>query len=641
MKLNKWVVKSVLAFVFGSSNTLMADEKISKPNILWLTFEDTSAYELSIYGNKDIKQPNLEQLAREGLVFSQMSSTGSQCSPARSSLISGHYATRYSADHHRAKVENSPKRLFFPQLLKQAGYFTSNNTKQDYNGIFKDGQLANIWTEFKKGASYNSPNRGENQPFFSVFNAGITHMSRLASFTTESRRDFKQSAGVNSQANPEYLPNLPEITSDYQFHLEGVKDIDDWVKLFIDDLKRKDLFDDTIIFVFSDHGGSSPRGKGFLYQSTSLTVPFVAYVPEKYQHLVPSEKGLTDKLVSFIDLGPTVLSLAGIDTPAEMEGQAFLGEKANHDRKLNFSFRTNQDRHFDPWRGVTNGTYSYIKTYLPRKPIQLRNDFQWGMPANIALDDFAKTDAGKMIKQQWYQPKQSEYLYHLPSDEFEESDLSNNTKHKKKLQEMSDIVSDHIREIADLGFIPVELKQGENFKLWQTGKHDLQKLHELVERVSVADSSDIPMFDEALKHPLPTIRFWGAQGYAELAAEGALKSTPKAIIEASKDPQPVVATIAREALVYLNYPGALDLLLSVEETNQRRSSLETLSYLNPEKLKPELAKIKQYVSNRDYLILSSALGVISATEIANKKQLKKGLKVNKNRRPLSPKPEKI
>ncbi|MDO6718737.1 sulfatase-like hydrolase/transferase [Psychrosphaera sp. 1_MG-2023] len=612
-----------------------------RPNILWLTFEDTSAYELSLYGNKDAKQPNIDALAASSLVFQQATSNAPYCSPARSTLISGNYATSYGADHHRAAVDASPSRMYFPSLLKDAGYFTSNNKKRDYNVKLSKTELAQIWSEFDKKATYNSPKRKSDQPFFSVFNGHMTHMSRLTSYTSAQRRDFSQSAGVSSDAKPDYLPDLPEVKSDHQFHLEGVVDVDSWVKFFIDDLKAKGLYEDTIIFVYSDHGGSSPMGKGFLSFRHSLQVPLVIHVPTKFKHLVPTNvETLQNKQVSFVDFGPTVLSLAGIPTPKEMRGQAFLGELENHTRQYNHSFRTNQEDHFDPWRGVSDGRYHFVQTYLKRKPIMLRNDFQWGMPSNIALDEFAKTKSGQVFRRKYYSFKRGEYLYDTKTDPLEQTPLRNLTAEQIAVHsELTAQVSRFIRETKDLGFVPVEFKKDKQFEQWLAADFNYNKLYDLVELVSTVSLNNVPELTKLIDDKSPVIRFWAVQGFAELAAQGVLKSVPKRFIEVANKDHSAVSAVALETLVYLEQKGAVEALIKNDSKLQKRSALETIAYLRPELLLSHVRRLEQSNLNKTTVkVIKSALGVIKATAIASKKQLKDGIAVNKERRELYPLP---
>lgn len=626
-------------FVLLCTATACDAKQPQRPNILWLTFEDTSAYELSVYGNQSAKTPNLEALANEGLVFNNASSNAPYCSPARTSLISGSYATTLGADHHRATVSAPASRLYFPELMKSAGYFTTNNKKKDYNVKLGKKKLSAIWDEDGDNASYNSANRKEGQPFFSVFNFFGTHMSRLTSYTTEDRRNFQESAGVAATARPSYLPELSEVASDHQFHLEGVVDTDTWVGFFIDDLKARDLYENTIIFIYSDHGGSSPLGKGYLSQSRSLQVPLIIHVPEQYQHLIPySADELENKQVSFIDFGPTVLSLAGVKTPIEMQGQPFLGEFSNHNRKYNYSFRTNQETHFDPWRGVTDGQYSYVKTYLKRKPIMLRNDFQWGMPANIALDDYAQSEKGSEFTSALYGVKQGEYLYDLREDIYEELNIASNQTHETKLNEFRKTVSAHIRQTKDLGFIPVTFKQGKPFKEWSRPDFKLEELHNLAELVSEVSVDDINELTTHLKSDHEVIRFWAAQGFAELAASGTLKDVPDILHKTASEDHPAVSAVALEALVYTQTPGALEQLLNNESADHRRSALETLAHLRPNQLLAEKELLAKSLDRNLWKILQQALGLKTAREIVTKQQKKKGLEVNRERRPLTPLP---
>lgn len=642
MKNFKCVLK--IASIFSSLSLLLISNisfAEQRPNILWLTFEDTSAYELSLYGNKDAKQPNIDALAASSLVFQQAISNAPYCSPARSTLISGEYATSFGADHHRAAVDASPSRMYFPSLLKAAGYFTSNNKKRDYNVKLSKAELGQIWSEFDNKATYNSQKRKADQPFFSVFNGHMTHMSRLTSYTTAERRDFSRSAGVSNDAKPNYLPDLPEVNSDHQFHLEGVVDVDSWVKFFVDDLKAKGLYEDTIIFVYSDHGGSSPMGKGFLSFRHSLQVPLVIHVPTKFKHLVPKNvEALQNKQVSFVDFGPTALSLAGIVPPKEMRGQAFLGAHENHSRQYNYSFRTNQEDHFDPWRGVSDGRYHFVQTYLKRKPIMLRNDFQWGMPSNIALDEFAKTKAGQVFRRKFYSFKRGEYFYDTKTDPLEQTPLLELTAEQKaKHNELTSQVSRFIRDTKDLGFVPVEFKKDKQFEHWLAADFNYNKLYDLVELVSNVTLNDVPELTKLIDDKSPVIRFWAVQGFAELAAQGILKSVPKRFIELANNDHSTVSAVALETLVYMKQKGAVQALIKNDSKLQQRSALETIAYLHPELLLTQVRHLEQSAINKTTVkVVKSALGFISATDIATKKQVKNGLEVNKERRKLSPLP---
>ena len=379
----------IIALALLIINAFTYSQDTVKPNILFLVIEDTSPFLFPLYGNQDIQTPNIDYLAENGIMFTNAFSNGPQCSPARSSLISGSYATTYGNDWHR-NPHIVPQQYFFPQYLREAGYFTVNAGKTDYN-VTKEVQEKNYpltWDlnsgnikKSKKNVSYNDTLRG-NKPFFAQFNNNTTHMSRITSGSVENRE--KTIINPDLILLPPHVPDLPAIRDDYALHLDGVVSADKWVGLFIDDLKERNLLDNTIIFFFSDHGGCLPRGKAFPYE-TGFRAPLVVFTPEQWEHLLPGEVGQkTDRLVEFTDFGPTVLSIAGIKPPEHLQGKAFMGNYATDERDYSYCFRTNTGFHFDPSRSVLDGDFQYIKYYTPYKIHAVKQAFQWGMPGQQA-----------------------------------------------------------------------------------------------------------------------------------------------------------------------------------------------------------------------------------------------------------------
>lgn len=262
-------------------------KKTKRPNILWLTFEDTSAYEFGCYGNGDVHTPNADSLAARGIQFMNAWSVAPQSSAARSSLITGCYSSTYGMDIHPVPYD-TPADIFFPQRLREAGYYCTNNSKTHYNSTTDN---KSCWDECNNKASYNSTKRGKDQPFFAVYNTVTSHMGRIRTFHTDGRRDYTQEGIFPQQLTlPSYVPDLPEVRSDYAGHLEAVQDVDTWLGIFLKDLETRGLEDNTIIFFFSDHGGCVARGKGYLYES-GLKVPMIAYFPPKWRHLANGAKG--------------------------------------------------------------------------------------------------------------------------------------------------------------------------------------------------------------------------------------------------------------------------------------------------------------------------------------------------------------
>ena len=638
------VIKGVV-FLWMLAGTAVYAE--SRPNILWLTIEDTSAYEFGCYGNRDAQTPNVDALAKKGIQFMKAWSTAPHCSPARSTLITGCYATTFGMDNHRRRWD-TPAGIFYPERLRKAGYYCTNNSKTDYNTT-RDHKA--MWDECTAAATYNSAARKEGQPFFAVFNANMTHMSRLTSITLEGRRDFSLE-GLDPAALhlPPHVPDMPAVRSDYAFHLEGVQDVDQWVKIFLDDLETRGLADDTIIIFNSDHGGCLPRGKGFAYES-GLRVPLIVYLPPKFQALAPYQPGTsTDRLVGFVDIAPTLLSLIGLEPPETMQGRAFMGNYEDAPRTLQFAFRTNQEKHYAPSRAVTDGRWKYIRSYLPEKPDGLRNAFQWKMPSNLAWDQYAvdhKTPERAAEHPEWLQPYRSnppEMLFDLKADPYELNNLSDHPQHIQTLEKMRCAVADHIRESNDLGFFPPTTKikaKGVALYDWVRSTHyDLDALCEAAETASRPTLADQKKLTDYLGSPHSEIRFWGANGL------GILGLCPAELKRLVNDPDPSVAAAAAMSCVLGGFPkrGMSAILNGLnknkgEQQDPFYSVLETLSWHPAQRatLQHYRAKI-QAVGGFPAKSLAINFGEIKAQQLFSSSAKKKGITVNRTRRPLIPVP---
>ena len=559
----------------------------AKPNILWLVLEDTSPHQFGCYGSKDVKTPNIDRLAGQGIRFVNASSNAPHCSVARSTLITGSYATTYGMDIHRENYE-TPEHIFFPEYLRQAGYFCTNNDKTDYNTTL-DNQ--SCWDECGKLATYNSLDRKQGQPFFAVFNTAATHMGLVRTITCEGRPDFKD-VGIdkNNIFLPPHVPDLPEVRSDEAYMLQASQESDRWVQAFLDNLKEKGLADNTIVFFYSDHGGCLPRGKGFPFES-GLSIPLIIYMPPAWKNKFEIESGLVDSsLVSFVDFAPTILSMAGIKPPGFMQGRAFMGEYAEAPRKLQFGFRTNQEAyHYDPCRTVTDGHFKYHRNYMPHKPFCLRNLYQWGMPANLAWDEYVMS--GKCTNPAWmqpYQPKSTEMLFDLETDPWELDNLADRPEYAALVERFRGETSKHIRDTKDLGFVfrGIRKKPGGLYQWVRDEDFPLDKLYEAAELASMPLTSDVPKLIGLLKSPYPEIRYWGAIGFSTLGSQKKLNNCPDELRLALNDEVAEVACAAAEALCYLGeFDVGMEKLIQLFKNNfnPAYSSMETLTWYPEQK----------------------------------------------------------
>jgi len=586
-------------------------QKQEKPNFLFLVIEDTSPYLLPVYGNKTIKTPNIDYLAENGVVFTKAYSNAPQCSPARSSLISGSYSTTYGTDVHRNPYV-VPKQYFFPQYLRENGYFTVNAGKKDYNATkaLRQKYLPEVWDRDswyatrmgRPNASYNDKERGD-KPFYAQFNNNTTHMSRMTTVSVNNRKNTK--LNLDSISLPPHVPDLFEVRSDYALHLEGVRDADKWVGIFLDDLKERNLLENTIVFFFSDHGGSLPRGKAFGY-NTGYQVALVVYAPPKWQHLLPSLPGTrSDRLVQFTDFGPTLLSVAGAKPPDHMQGKPFMGEFEAKEREFSYNFRTNTGYHFDPSRTVYNKQFQYIKFYTPYKKHALRQNFQWGMPAQLAWDRHFL--AGKCLPQHrsYYEEKPREMLFDIENDPFCLNNLADNPDYNDELESLQKQVSFHIRESQDVGFFPRDVRDNfskEDISLYnwvRETKYPLDFLHDLVEKASSPTIDDVETFSRLLEHDRPEIRFWAASGLAYLFEQGHYSKVPRlGLRKTLKDDFPSIASTAALALVYAGEvnEGIRALLNQGKENNRYAwSAIENIGSL----LMPYIEEIRSVAESTD------------------------------------------
>lgn len=639
--------------IYSPEASAANNKKKERPNILWVTFEDTSSYEFGCYGNKDVHTPNADSLAAQGIQFMNAWSVAPQSSPARSSLITGCYAPTYGMDVHPVSYD-TPADIFFPQRLREAGYYCTNNSKTHYNSTNNNKAC---WDECTKTASYNSPKRGKGQPFFAVFNTVTSHMGRVRTFHTDGRRDYtKEGIYTELLTLPSYVPDLPEVRSDYAGHLEAVQDVDTWLGFFLKDLKDKGLDDNTIIFFFSDHGGCVPRGKGYLYES-GLKVPLIAYFPEKWKHLANGKSGKDNSLVNFTDLGPTVLSLAGVKPTKNMQGKAIFGEYASkEERKVQFAFAANQLHHFMPVRAVTDGHIKYMRSYIPYRQFALRNYYQWGMPSNKAWDKLVLGNHN--TNPDWaltFDAHPAEMLFDLDKDPGELHDLSSSPEYAEVLAKMRKELSNHIRSTHDLGFfLPTSRTGHVLYDVVRKEKYPMEELYKLVEAAGIGDIASLPLFEKAIASSHRDMRFWGAVGYAELAHKKQISQCPQALADLLKDEDPYVASEAAYAAAYLGKPqeGIARLINPAKEEDRKigYSSLECIS-LDPtmrDYIRQFLPQLKEAAEtlprkkNEDSGLMARGilvnLGELDIKLLHGPEAYKEGLKLNHGRRPMVPLP---
>ncbi len=563
-----------------------ADESTEpdRPNILWVTSEDNSYHWIGCYGNQDAKTPNIDGLAADGIRYKYAYSNAAVCAVARNTLILGRYACSTGTHNMRSRYPVPEHFRTYPSFLREAGYYCVNRSKTDYN--FKTDDKSH-WDECSSKAHWK--NRAKGQPFFAVFNTTISHESSLFLKKTEGYRKQGMIPEVPSRdpasvTLPPHYPDTPEIRQDWVTYMDIVtamdKQIGDWLK----ELDDEGVRDNTIVFYYSDHGGILPRAKRYI-NDTGNHVPMIVSFPKKWQHLAPADAGtVNDRPVAFIDLPPTVFSLAGVEIPKQFQGRAFAGKAAVEKEPYVFLFGQRFDSRMLRFvRAVTDGEYRYIRNFHPHRHRGILAGYPHGQVGWQSL--FKLKQAGKLDDAQaayWTVPQPVEELYHTAEDPWELNNLVDDPKHQDRLARMRDATLNKMREIGDTGLVPESMyesisKDGTVYDY----VHNKDFPYEDVLQTALAagdGGSGIPQkLSAAMKHDHPVIRYWGATGCTiQGEAAAAAMSQLKKLLE---DSSPSVRVAAAEALYVLGdkktgFDGLIDIL---KETNDPVVSLETLN----------------------------------------------------------------
>ncbi len=459
------MMKKIFAVLFVLLQTLPLFSQ-KRPNILWLTCEDISPYLLA-YGDSTANTPNLDRLASESKIYTNAFAVVPVCAPSRSAIITGMYPTSIGTMHMRtakdimgwgkrdysgksnAKDINGDNVPFysavippyvkcFTEYLRKAGYYCTNNYKTDY----QFAAPVSAWDENNPNAHWR--HRAKGQPFFAVFNYNETHESKIWKFKSK-----PQTVSPDSVPLPPYFPDDSVVRQDVARNYSNIELLDKRIGQRLKELEEDGLLDNTIIFFFSDHGGPLPRGKRLSYDS-GLKTPLFVRIPDNLKQEFRGE------LVSFVDLAPTVLSLAGVNIPEYMQGRAFLGkEKEPAERKYIFASGDRFDEFTDRIRVVRDKRFLYVRNYHPELPSykDIRYRKQMDMMRRLLL----LNSLGKLNRDQnyWFRIKKTpEEFYDCKTDPFNLHNLIYDTGYTAKISEMRKAMDDWLAATGDMGALP-------------------------------------------------------------------------------------------------------------------------------------------------------------------------------------------
>ncbi len=537
---------SILYFFLSVSTT--ADSQ-QLPNILWISVEDMSP-DLGCYGDQLANTPTLDQLAREGVKYTNAIANAPVCAPARSCIITGMYPTSLGSQHMRCKGLMPEGFKYFPQLLREKGYYCTNNSKEDYNMEYDSDE---IWDESGKDAHWRNRPHGST-PFFAIFNLTLTHESCINSKEKHKRvtRDLPDHlrADADKLQLPPYYPDTKKVRELWARHYDNISMMDIKVGNILEELEEDGQAENTIIIFFSDHGTGVPRHKRWLYDS-GIKVPLIVNAPIPFQHLLRGKPGSeNDEIVCFIDLAPTVLNLAEVEIPAHMQGRAFLGNNLSPERAFAYVARDRMDERYDMQRAVRSKHFKYIRNYESYKPYtQYMNTPEKGeimQQIRKAKREASMPEAGLHIVAQ---TKPDEELYNLKNDPYELRNLSYDPGYQYVITEMRAAHARWSDNTKDSGLIPETI-----MRAWekQSGKTIYEILRE--ENVPIdairnaALETDAKKLVGSLTHSNEAVRYWSA---VSLGNDVGLKSNEGALAQLKKmlvDEIPAVRLAAARAL---------------------------------------------------------------------------------------------
>ena len=531
----------------SSTTTAVAAER---PNVVWIVSEDNSIHYMDLFFDGGAKTPHIEALAKDGLTFRNAFSNAAVCSVARTTLATGCLGPRIGTQFHRRyKQSTLHGQKLFTAYLRDAGYYTSNNSKQDYNATPSKG----AWDESSNKASWRK-RPDKSQPFFHMQSHAESHEGRLH-FRENVFQNQKTQHDPDSVKLADYFPDTKLFRYTHAYYKDRMLVIDNIVGDTVAKLKEDGLLEDTFIFYFGDHGGVLPRGKGYIYES-GLHVPLVVRVPENFRSLVDVEPGSSvEGAVSFVDFGPTVLNLAGAKVPKPMDGVPFLGTGVSmaevNTRDESFGYADRFDEKYDLLRSLRKGKYQYIRCYQPFLPDGLQNNYRYRMMAYEEWRQLFKSGKLNEAQSQFFAAKPVELLYNTEADPHEVHNLATSAEHQTILKDLRGRLQRKMKVMPDLSFYPesylVENALDNAVAFGQQHQSDIAAMIDTADLALLPFSAAKQKLATALSSDSAMQRYWGTMVCSAFGKQAAEFSTVVGKL-AESDPSDVVRMRAAEFL---------------------------------------------------------------------------------------------
>ncbi|MCY1719987.1 sulfatase [Prolixibacteraceae bacterium Z1-6] len=560
MKKNRLITISLALILSLSSFVVLGQQK---PNILWITIEDTSPQFIGCYGDENASTPVIDKLAEEGIRFSNAFSTGTVCSPSRSTIITGVRTYAMGTGNHRSNYSIPDFIHGFPYYMQKQGYYVSNNFKTDYNVGNEKQFTQEAWNESSNKAGWW--NRQSGQPFFAVFNFNDSHQSRTMTNSYEwylknvwEQLPEKDRIAEDAFDMPPFYRDTPEMRKHFARVYNSIKLTDNRIGDLLAKLDKDKLRDSTIIFCYADHGEGIPRGKtnGI---NLGYRVPFIIWFPEMYKHLSPwgTAGVVSDELIDFEDLAPTLISLAGGERPDYLKGRVLMGKERSKPVEFLALSSDRADNGPDMVRSITDGKYIYSRNFMPYMP-QLRYIRYVDIAdiTNVIRRDFQDKRLNS-LQESILEERPAEFLFDIENDIWETRNLVKDPNYKNVLSRMRKQLDKNILKTRDAHFLPeyeigLISKNGTAYEYrLDNNKYPIKEIYAAAS-LSGHRSKEVAQKQVALlSNGNKIIRYWAITGLHSQPREF-LKDFDAEIIQMMDDEYPPVGATAA-AIAYQNF----------------------------------------------------------------------------------------
>jgi len=453
----RYLFLSVIIFSFF---TMACEKKVETPNVLWIYVDDMSDW-VGCYGDNTVATPNIDMLAMKGVKFNRAYMPAPVCSATRSALITGTMQTTNGLHHHEtlAKKPLPEEIITVPELFRKAGYLTFNEAKTHYNFSYKTDDLFSPEFERPSSTIVKSHLVGHDltwleqlrgKKFFGQIQlSGGKYQGEAGSKYPAHSRIKESEVTVPAQ-----YPDNAVMRNAIARHYEQIVFCDSQVGAIIQALKDYEIWDNTAVFFFTDHGCQMPRAKQHVYDE-GAKVPFIVHWPKGDKQLLKKGKVRND-LVSGIDISVSSLALAGIKIPDFMEGRNLFA-KNYKERDFVVTARDRMGIAIDRVRSIRSENYLYVKNYMLDRPLY-QPAYRDGYATFISLRKLH--DEGKLtpLQASYHEASQrkGEELYHIKDDPNQLNNLAGDSKYASVLIKHRKDLEDWVKETDDKGQYPLD-----------------------------------------------------------------------------------------------------------------------------------------------------------------------------------------